>query len=296
MSIRSLRTLIAIADEGSFAAAANAIGMTQSAISMQVKALEADLGAVLFDRTKRPPVLNEAGHLLVSEGREIVRRYEAARRRFGTAGLTQVRGRMRLGVVGSVQTGLLPLLLNSVRRHYPELQIILNSGFSDELIALVERGGLDAAIVSDYDRKSEVLRWQPFVRERLVLIAPPDAPVDDPRRLVELYPFIRYRPSAAVGRVINSALKASKLPVQESMQLDWLEAIEAMVHHGLGVSVVPDRRVGPQIRMAVKRVAFGATPFYRVLGLIDRPGKTGRQLCDLFFRQVSMLVDDPRPQ
>ena len=76
MSIRNLRTLVAVADRGSFAAAARAVGLTQSAVSMQLRGLETELGTELFDRTRRPPVLNDHGKLLVRRAREIVQLYE----------------------------------------------------------------------------------------------------------------------------------------------------------------------------------------------------------------------------
>lgn len=76
MSIRYLKTLLAIAEKGSFAAAARTVNLTQSAVSMQMKALEDDLGLSLFDRSRRPPVLTEAGKALVPRARQIVVSYE----------------------------------------------------------------------------------------------------------------------------------------------------------------------------------------------------------------------------
>ena len=81
MSIRHLRTLLAIAERGSFAAAARDIHLTKSAVSMQMKALEEELGLALFDRSKRPPVLTEAGRALLPEAKELVGGYERLARR-----------------------------------------------------------------------------------------------------------------------------------------------------------------------------------------------------------------------
>ena len=72
MNLRHLETLLAIAESGSFAAAAERVGVTQSAVSMQMQALEAALGTELFDRARRPPVLSEIGLTLLVHARAVV--------------------------------------------------------------------------------------------------------------------------------------------------------------------------------------------------------------------------------
>ncbi len=78
MSIRQLKTLLAVADAGSFAAAAERLGLTQSAVSAQIRNLEADIGAVLFDRSRKPPTLSEAGRALLPQVRDIVAGFDSA--------------------------------------------------------------------------------------------------------------------------------------------------------------------------------------------------------------------------
>ena len=77
MSIRRLRTLVAVAEQGTFAAAAESVFVSQAAVSMQMKALEQALGVTLFDRRRRPPALNPVGLALVPRAREVIRAYDA---------------------------------------------------------------------------------------------------------------------------------------------------------------------------------------------------------------------------
>src|SRR5690349_24202672 len=102
MSLRAFRTLIAIAEHGSFAAAARMVNLSQSAVSTQMRALEAELKAPLFDRSKRPPVLNDAGKALVAKARELLAGYEDLQAAVAASGA--VEGRIRLGAVGSTLT------------------------------------------------------------------------------------------------------------------------------------------------------------------------------------------------
>jgi molybdate transport repressor ModE-like protein len=290
MSLRAFRTLVAIAERGSFAAAARTVNLSQSAVSTQMRALEAELKVPLFDRSKRPPVLNDAGKALVAKARELIAAYEDLQSAVAASGA--VEGRIRLGGVGSTLTGILPVVLSVIRERYPNLHIEIVSGFSEELLQQVSVRSLDAAIVSDYDGTRRDLGWRPFLSERLVMIAPPEAPDTNAKRLAELYPFIRYSPTAAVGRIIDRALAHAKLDVREAMRLDWLEAIEAMVQHGHGIAIVPERRFPGQTPASVKRIPFGRHS--RVLGLIEPVVSPKRRLTDALFAELSALVAPPR--
>jgi len=288
MSLQALCTLVAIAEHGSFAGAARALDLSQSAVSTQIKGLEAELEADLFDRSKRPPALNDAGKSVVARARDLIARYEDIQGELKSS--DAVEGRLRLGAVGSTLTGLIPAVLTVIRHRYPNLHIEIVSGFSDDLLRLVGSRSLDAAIISDYDSALRDISWRPFLRERLVIIAPPDAPEDSPKRLAQKYPFIRYSPNAAVGRVIEAAIKQASLEVHETMRLDWLEAIEAMVHHGHGISIVPERRLEGDAFFDVKRINFGATAHYRTLGIVEPTSSRKRKLTDVLFNELMALV------
>ena len=153
MELRYLKTLVAIADHGGFAAAGDAIGLTQSAISLHVKAMEDELGIKLFDRSRRPPILNAQGSALVSRAREI--------------------------------TALCSQLKDAVSA--------LTSGLSGELAGQIYKGQLDVAIVAEPIQLATGLSWHPFVRESLVVIAPIGAEGETDRELLESWPFIRFK-------------------------------------------------------------------------------------------------------
>jgi DNA-binding transcriptional LysR family regulator len=292
MSLRALKTLVAIAEHGSFAAAARALNLSESAVSTQVRGLEAELHIALFDRAKRPPVLNEAGKALVGKARELIASYEELQSSVSSKG--EIEGRIRLGAVGTTLTGILPAVLTVIRERYPNLHIEIVSGFSEELVAQVESRALDAAVVSDYQGKRQDLTWRPFLSEPLIMIAPPDAPDSNPKRLAQLYPFIRYVPTAPVGRIIDRALRRANLKVRETMQLDWLEAIEAMVHHGHGIALVPERRFPAKPVFDVKRISFGPEAFQRTLGIIEPAASPKRRLTDVLFAELTALLPAKR--
>jgi DNA-binding transcriptional LysR family regulator len=287
MILRNFETLIAIAEQGSFAAAAEQAGLTQSAVSMQIKSLEGQLGVRLFDRSRRPPRLSEAGKSVIPFARRFLQDYASMRHRLGSG--AEPGGRIRLGAVGSVLTGLVPRLLMDIREDHPLIRIELKSGFTSQLVTAVDNGLVDGAIVSDYSADHPHIDWQPFLVEPLVLVAPPDSQGTDLQRLIEHYPFIRYAPDQAVGKVIARALDATGLKITDEIQIDWIEAIEALVHRGLGTSILPDRRIAPSNQFALRRVPLTTSPRHRTLGLITRTDQSDERLIKLLLKALRAM-------
>jgi DNA-binding transcriptional LysR family regulator len=288
MHLAVLKTLVMIAEQGSFAAAARELGLSQSAVTLHIQSLESELGKPLFDRTVRPPAITEVGATIVARARDILALADGMRQE--VSGGDNIAGRLQMGAVGSTLTGLLPQALVELREHHPGLHIDIVSGTSSQLLSMVQRRRLDAAVISDYDEAEKALEWRPFLRERLVLIAPPDTAGSDVHRLVRSYPFIRYNPAAAVGRTIDLAIRRLKLETRECMRLDWIEAIEAMVAKGHGVAIVPDRRIKPL--EGVRILPLPGATHHRTLGLIEALGNPKRRMTDLVYAKVLALCRD----
>jgi DNA-binding transcriptional LysR family regulator len=290
MSIRHLRTLLAIAERGSFAAAAREVHLTESAISMQMKALESELGVLLFDRSTRPPALTDAARALLPEAEELIAGYERLARRKGAAG-GPVEGHLRLGAVPSVITGTLPGAIAALRRRHPGVHVEIAMALSAELVERLERRALDAAIVSELGKVPAGFVWSPFAREPLVLIAPPDAPDRSAGELLAAYPFIRYTRQAWVGRLIHAMMRRRRIKVVETMTLDTLEAVTAMVSHGLGVSIVPQRGRGVPLIHPVRTVALPDPVVHRIVGLLRAESHPRAALADALLVELSAPTD-----
>lgn len=288
MSIRALRTLIAIAETGSFAAAADRVFITQGAVSTQMKSLEEELGLTLFDRTRRPPELTEAGHLVVTNARELVREYDGLRHVLDATG--GVEGHMSLGSVPSTLTGITPRIMKAMQRRFPKLELTLATGFTDDLVRQVHEGTLDAAVVSEIEEQPSGIVWRPFMREPIILIAPLDAPDLSADALMSEYPFIRFNPRTRVGRLIEETLKKRKIEVHEVMVLETIEAVGAMVAQGFGVSLIPRRRIGTPLLEPVKSVPLPRPAVYTTLGLVYRESDTRRAVLGALQAEVNRIA------
>jgi len=140
-----LRGLVAIADAGSFSAAAQQLGRTQSAVSLQVKRLEEILGHTLLDRSHGRLVgPTEEGRVLIDYARRILRLNDEAYSCFAQPGLA---GRLRVGVPEELMEGVFPDVMAAFARACPRVELSVRCDISVRLAAAVEAGELDLALV-----------------------------------------------------------------------------------------------------------------------------------------------------
>lgn len=288
MNLDIVRTFTAVVDHGSFAGAGRHLGLSPSVVTAHIQAFEHELGLALFDRRRRPSVLTEAGVQAAARSRALLAAADDLLA--GVERGDEITGRLSLGAIGSVLVGVLPRMITAMRSRHPRLHIDVVSGFTETLLHLVDQRRVDAAFVSDYDGTERHLEWRPLVREPLVLIAPKSARDTDIHKLARTYPFIRYSPNASLGRLIDRALRQAKLQVRESMRLDWIDGIEAMVAHGHGISLVPDPAFPGPRRAGVKTLAFGSPTSHRTIGLVEPVSHAKRALTDMVAAEVRGLI------
>lgn len=283
MSIRNLRTLVAIFKQGSFAAAADQLCLTQSAISQQIRALEDDLGVKLFDRTGRSPQLNTDGHEACQRARVILQQYDAMAEGLGPAG--ELRGNLAVGAIYTVQITSLAPVLAELRCQYPELFVRVYRGMSADLVGRVEEGELDAVIVTGPPLKqSRECDWHTLSTERFYVISPIDYPEVDATELLQRYPFIRLDRRAWAGTLIDDELRAQGLAPHETIELDSLQAALSMVEHGLGVTIMPlDQTSVRDIAGQFRLTPFGRPTLSREIGLYQRRKHNRPQLTRLLL-------------
>ena len=205
MSFRRLQIFLEVAACGSFASAADRLGLVQSAVSMQMRTLEQEIGANLFDRSRRPPALNDHGAALIPKARAILTQYEDLKQSVQPDG--HVVGTLRLGVIQTASNGILPSALTSLYETYPNLRVRIESGLSADLLGRVMHGDLDAAILTAPERLPANLKWHLIFEEPLSVIAPAGLSGATDAELLTRHPFIRFNRRTGVGRIIDHALR-----------------------------------------------------------------------------------------
>tara|TARA_E500000305_G_scaffold3209_1_gene3068 strand:- start:340 stop:1206 length:867 start_codon:yes stop_codon:yes gene_type:complete len=288
MSLRRLQIFLEVASRGSFAAAADRLGLAQSAVSMQMRTLEQELGADLFDRSRRPPVLNDRGSALIPQARAILTQYEDLKQSVQPDG--HIAGTLRLGVIQTASTGILPGALTSLHEKYPDLRVRIESGLSAGLLGRVAHGELDAAILTAPDRLPPELKEYLVFEEPLSVIAPLALTGATDAALLTRHPFIRFNRRTGVGRIIEHGLRDRALQVDEAMELDAIEPIIEMVSCGLGVAVVPAYALSPGTRDALRVLPFGDPVATRRVIVVERHASTRSALTTVLVRALTGLL------
>jgi DNA-binding transcriptional LysR family regulator len=268
MSIRMLRTLLAVEEHRTFSDAAESVRVTHAAVSQQMRALEEEWGVALFDRTRRTPELTPLGRAITEKAREVVRAYDAIVP--SVLGEDSLSGEISLGVVPTALTGLAPLALSLLRSRFSSLRVLLRPGPTLTLLPQVERGAVDAALITRPAVLPPNIDCHDVAAERLVLLAAPEAGGDDALELLAREPFIRFNREAVVGRIIEGWLQGRGVKVTETMELDGLDAITSMVLANLGVSIAPEPCVRVAAAPPLRRLPLGDDAPTRRLALVWR--------------------------
>lgn len=269
-SIRVLKTFLAVAAEGSFAAAAHRVALTQAAVGQQMRALEAELKRPLFERQGKSVVLADSGRALVPTARRIVGLY--GQMLAVPPAADAMAGTVNLGAVVSAVRPLIQATLTLKHRH-PALELHVSAAKSLELVARVAAGELDAAIVvREPAAAGAQLAWSALYAEPMVLLAPRKLEEPLTPRLLARQPFIRFDRSQHTGRLVERTLRKLRVKPHEFLELNAIESIVELVRSGLGVSVLPllrDARWQADARLRVVEIPKAEE---RRIALVQRRG------------------------
>lgn len=279
MSIRQFEALRAVGDHGSFAAAARALGLVPSALSMQIAGLEAALGVTLFDRSRRPPRLTPAGETALAHARAIVGEYDALRETLGQG--RETGPVFRVGVIPTALTDLLPPALVALRARHGQLAVSVQSELSGALMRMVAQGEIDGALMHRPEVLPEGFVWREMVRQMLVVVAPPDSAGSHAAALLRSQPYIRFNRSAWVAPMIERRLSEMGLTPVTAAEIQSIEAIHLLVRLGFGVSILPAVGPGALGTDGVRRVPFGDPPLFRAIGFLMRRETARRRSAEI---------------
>jgi DNA-binding transcriptional LysR family regulator len=286
MSLRALRTLQLIAHKGSFVAAAEQLGLTQAAVSLQIKNLEETLGTTLFNREGHKPKLNANGRLVVERAEQIVRLFDSLKADLAPEG--KIRGELRLGAVHTVITGPLPAVLARLKHNHEELRIKLTCNLSAELARRVQEEELDGALVTEpIHVVPPSCQWTEYDTEKFYVAAPTTVDRTDYEKLFERYPYVRFDRTSWAGAIIEAHLVERGIEPREVMEFDTCEAALSLVAKGLGITVVPvsDKRLA-DVGRDFTLIPFGRPQVKRRIGLYQRRRHSRQALLSLVLDEM----------
>ena len=250
INLHGLRVFLEVARTRNFSRAAEELGVTQPAVSAQVRRLEKDLGVRLFWQAGRSTYLTEAGEALKTYAERLVALAAEARATVGEFADLK-RGHLRLAATTTPGTYLLPQLLGEFRREWPQLDISLTVGNHAFVVSQLEGFHADLALVAGAIRRHPSLTSTRLMQDDLVLIAGAASELATrsdwlPAELRTERFFLREQGSGTLD-VVTAHLRPSKVRLDNVIELPSTEAIKQAVMAGLGYAIVS--------RLAVEREA-----------------------------------------
>ncbi len=279
LDIELLRTLIAIADTGSYGGAALAVHRTQSAISMQMRRLEDTVKQPLFEKQGRRSVLTSHGQNLLLYARRIVKLQDEV---MSTLGDPEIHGNVLLGVCDDYMVNLMPPILVSYAEKYPNVHINLSSQSSTQLIANTLRGDLDFSLVNLLADNQE---YESLISDPLVWVSSKNKLTHEQEPLP-----LAVENACPWGKWAQQSLKNSGINYRLAYSTFNHAGILAFVESGLAVSVMSQRTVPPTLRILREVDGFPALPTTSI-GLVQKPTlmtPAARKLVDHVRQEMSI--------
>ena len=287
ITLRQLRYFDAVARLGHFGHAADFCSITQPALSMQIKELEATVGAPLFERTTRNIRLTTFGEEYVKRVRDILRSVDELGD-FARTAATGIAGPLRIGVIPTVAPYLLPSLMRQIDDVFPAVTVHIRETITPRLIEELTAGRIDTAIVALPVSESQ-FEEVPLFTEDFVLVRPENdanQPVPSAEILREMRLLLLEEGHCFRDQALSFCSMPSARP-REVMDGSSLSTLVQMVGAGMGVTLIPEMAVPVETRSASVAVShFPAPQPRRTIGMIWR--KTS-PLSD-HLRQISDVV------
>ncbi|MET9867432.1 MULTISPECIES: LysR substrate-binding domain-containing protein [unclassified Streptomyces] len=284
MELRQLEYFVAVAEERNFTRAAERVHISQSGVSAQIRQLERELGAELFDRSTRTATLTAAGRAALDHARAALAAAGAVGQAVGEV-TDLIRGRLAVGmVIGCTLTPLFDAL-SAFHRAHPGVELSLLEDNSDRLVEAVRDGTVDLALVGTAGAPED-LESLTVVSERLVVAVPAGHPLAEQRRvlLADLadHPLVCMPPGTGLRTVFGRACAAQGLRPVIALQASAADAVADLAARGLGVAVLSESMAaghrGPLGRLVARTIDDVTAPALLALVWRSSHGPAVREL------------------
>lgn len=296
MDLRQLHALIAVADHGSFTAAARATHTVQSNVSTHVARLEKELRTTLIDRATGAPT--QEGEAAVARARRI--QDELAALEADVASLQgSPQGTVRVGVIGTTARWLTPHLVDAIAERTPEVKLVIADGSTSSILLRLIEGQIDLGIVG-LPIDAPELRATPLFREDRILVVPSGHPLDRPDGTVELAELAGHDLLlAAAGTSFRNEIDASfadfGLKVSPLLEVDGLRLLASLAFQGYGPAILPATAAPGWIGGDWRRIAVPQLG-RRTVGVAMRRRGLATSAVDAVVETTRSVVDAQAPE
>ncbi len=288
MTFDQLRTFVTVARVKSFSRAADALNLTQPAVSTQIALLEKEYRVVLFHRTTKGIGLTQAGEILLAAANEILRVVEAMRQSFDALqGLR--RGKVNLGASLIVGIYVLPRILGQFKLKHPEIEINLQVEHAPKIVEQLVANNIELGFIGEGNPiKHPHIATTPFLNDEFLVIMSKNHPWSKlkaiPAADLATQPFIASHKESATRQAIERQFAAAGVRLNVVMEMENIEMIKKAVEANLGISIMSRFAIQQEIetgRLNALRIA--KTPLQRQLYLVWRKDRRLSKAAEAFL-------------
>lgn len=291
MDPHQLQAFLSVAESGSFSQAAEALHLTQSAISKRISVLEQNLSAALFDRVGHTIQLTEAGRALRPRALRILQEIEDCQRLIANLD-EQISGPLKIGTSHHIGLHRLPPVLKKFCNDYADVELNIQFMDSEEVCDAVLHARLEVGIVTLPLHPDEQLNSIPVWHDPLVIVTYPHHPLcqDDSVDVTALadYPAILPASGTFTRAVLEQTLAPLGIELQVAMASNYLETIRMLVTVGLGWSVLPRTMVNDELSV----LTVNELTMERTLGIVTHTRRTLSNPARALINMVSSFGDN----
>ena len=271
MDLHQLKVFYSAVSAGGFTHASRELRLSQSTVSQHIKQLEEELACQLFTRVGKRVLLTEAGQLLREHCEKIFQDVRSAKLSIRELAGMQ-RGKVRLGTGATTLIYQLPPVLESYQARFPNIELIVVSDITDNILRAVQSQRLDLGLVM-LPVEERDLQVEPLCTEEVKIAVPSRHPLARKRTLsiadLGQLRFILYEQKTVMRRLIDNFFAELGVTPRIAMVMENIEAIKSLVGVGLGASVLPVHAVGNEaVDRKVRLMRVHKHPLQRQLGLV----------------------------
>lgn len=287
VDLRQLEIVRAVADKGSFTAAAKLLNVSQSAVSRSVLLLEEELGEPLFLRLGRKVRLTAPGAALLDLSRRVLADVRDTKASIVDQSQQQLAGTLHLGGGMTVCLHVFPKLLKEFRKQHPKVEIKLTTGATPQLLERLRSGALDVGLLTLPVEGTDLVQV-PVMREELLLVMPPNHKLAKLRRIapddLAGQTWVLFERGSSTRRVIDEMLLRDGIRPRIVMETENVEILKALTMIGMGLTVLPYQSLAAEARsgtLRIKRIQ-GVTMVRETGWVYVRGARVPRMVQDVF--------------
>jgi len=276
MHVENFKIFADLVESESFSKSARLNGITQSAVSQQLRSIERKLDVLILDRSQKGFHLTREGRRLYAASKDILHKYEKLHSELQEMKKV-ISGTIRLATIYSIGLHELPPFIKWFLQEYPSVNVRVEYRRSNLVYEDILHNSVDLGLVA-YPNKIRQIEAIPFREDELVLICPPDHPLANRRQIhpakIDKYRFVGFEPDIPTRKAVDSILREHKVQIDPVMEFDNIETVKRAVEIDAGISIVPRATVAQEVQQkTLKAITLSGGNYLRPLAILHRKGR-----------------------